>query len=109
MAEETMLESLRNRLFDLDSIIQEQNDRRYNRLVNKTDTSEFVKSIKSDSKNKFWPVESSWMVARNQQGRRYLDLHLARLFSEYWKKHYKEYEPDTLKAYQASHHENMPI
>ena len=57
--------------------------------------------MKNNSKNKFLPDKSSWMVGENRRVEdippKDLALYLARFFSEYWKTTDKEYEPVTLK------------
>ena len=113
MAAEKTLEALSNRLLELDSAIEERNNSRF-REVSDSETYEFVESMKNQNTQMKTHSDlkkiHSWLESIGEQRKvesipsKELDLYLARFFLSVKKKNDKEYEPDTLKAYQASLH-----
>ena len=107
------LEALSNRLLELDSAIEEQNNSRF-RGVSDSETYKFVESMKyqntqmktnSDLKKIHSLLESVGEQRKVESiPSKELDLYLPRFFLSVKKKNDKEYKPDTLKAYQASPH-----
>ena len=113
MAAEKTLEALSNRLLELDSAIEERNNSRF-REVSDSETYEFVESMKNQNTQMKTHSDlkkiHSWLESIGEQRKvesipsKELDLYLARFFLSVKKKNDKEYEPDTLKAYQANLH-----
>ena len=110
------LEALSNRLLELDSAIEEPNNSRF-RGVSDSETYEFVKNTKNQNTqmktNSDLKKIHSWLESVGELPKvesipsKDLDLYLARFFLSAKKKNDKEYEPDTLEAYQASPHQYL--
>ena len=113
VAERKTLEALSNRLLELDSAIEERNNSRF-RGVSDSETYEYVKNTKNQNTqmktNSDLKKMHSWLESVGEQRKvesipsKDLDLYQARFFLSAKKKSDKEYEPDTLKANQASPH-----
>ena len=103
------LKALSNRFLELDSAIEKRNNSRF-REASDSDTYEFVESMKNQNTqmktNSNLKKIHLWGAAKSRKYplKRIGGLYLARFFLSVKKKNDREYEPDTLEAYQASLH-----